>query len=214
VKRLRRFGLAITLVLAGFLIGPVLLVAWQSLSQTPEKWDDLFRNQELVKTYDIYNRPAEPIYHTMVIDQEVGECGYTYETLFDGRDEANPRIALSPKLNDRWTPYTGYSDLTGWKRETYDDLTSFARARVLNERISFSGAIFLNGCIDRTALAPVCAAYVRSILAPRHLDRAWIDPPSVDQSRENKTICAYFDGLAARAGRPLPARAQERPSAK
>jgi len=187
----------------GALLGPMVYFALYNLGGEPAEWGGVLEAEELILAYDRYNAPRDLLVSSLP-DSVNMDCGYRDGDFLIG--DSNPRIVLRPGLNADWTPATGYDDLLRWKSDIYWHLLRFTRGRVLADQLSGYSIRTLNDCISHTALAPICAAYVRGKLRPKRYENAWLSPPAFDQRRENITICRYLDGIAARAGKTLPAR--------
>lgn len=194
---LHRRIFAAACAIVGAVVGPALYFAVANLGQGEEQWDRLFLAADLMQAYDTYNAP-QGLHRTMAPDSTEQSCGYDIHELA-GR-ESNPRIALAPGKTSAWTPLSGYDDLVAMKDGQYNFMARFERGRALASHSAFALRT-LTDCIQSSALAPICSAYVRGTLSPKRYDRAWISPPVIDQTRDDRTICTYLDGLAARSGK-------------
>ena len=185
----------------GLVFGPVLLALASGAtasSTDEERWTAAY---SLLKAYD--ERYPQISMPSMDLDSAVRRCGYDPETLFQA-DHRIPR--------DHWTPYGGYFDLVMWEHAEFREKVEEARTQHLAERRSPFSLRFLDQCLRATLMAPLCGRSVAQTLESGGLLSPNSSPttrPRIDQARQGRTVCIYLDGIAARNGRPLAARAEE-----
>ena len=202
----RRLLGAALLVAGTIVLAPLLYAAGRGLFAGSDEGERRMQSIALLAAYRDHWPP--PVWLVSIdFEGPIRECGYNSETLF---------VPSQPRETWRagqWTPEEGYRDL--WmvrSRDWRQRLDELRLARLDAETSAFSSE-FLRACIRQSLFASSCAGQVRAILAADDLDTtngdAWPrNRPRPDQSRQNRNICAYLDGIAARRGLPLATRPQ------
>lgn len=184
----------------GFLLGPVLFAALASINAPTGKAAHLETAYRVLSAFDDHDPQPFPMV-SLNLGIVVRECGYDEKRLFASDDEIAQR--------QRWTPRTGYFDLTIWLGDEFRRETEKRRAEQLGRHLSSYELAFLDKCLRQTAFASICGGKVRNILKDGDLLSQHSLPynqPDVDQSRRTQTICTYLDGIAARSGQALAQR--------
>ena len=197
MRRLRQLLIVVLIFAAGMVLGPVLLAAADGLARPSDAQERRAQAYALLKAFD--DRDPQVSMASMDWDMFIRDCGYTTETLF-----GSPTPPLVE--GQAWTPYSGYFDLFLWQGRQFGTAAEAARADVLFRSLSTFQLAFLGDCMRGTAFSGLCAGYVRQVLesggglSSNAMPRG---APRFDQRREERTICTYLDGLAARRGLPL-----------
>lgn len=184
--------------LLGLLVGPVVIAAIIGVTSQTSAFDRSRAAHQLLNAYD--ERYPPPIVMIDLDEAAVArDCGYD-ERVF-GND-------LSLARGQKWTPYTGYFDMTIWLTDEFRDEVQRRRSDWLATHFSAFGLTFLDRCLRQTVLAPLCGWDVRHALERGNLlDRNSLPSP-FDQPRRTQSICTYLDGIAAQRGQPLARRSR------
>jgi len=199
--RIRPVAACGALFALGAIFGPVILATARSLPASVDEDDRFAAAYRLIGAYDEHY--PQLVMSSVDHDAAVFDCGYQPETLF-GRDY---RV-----LSRDWTVYRGYFDLTLWRSRKFRLWLDERRAAYLRQQLSAFATVFLHDCIRSTLFASVCGRRVRLVLERGgHLSTHVVPSgvPEPNQSREDRTICTYLDGLAARNGQSLASRSTD-----
>ena len=190
-----RWLLTVALIFAaGMALGPVLLAAADGLARPSDEQERRAQAWALLATFDAPDDHLSMPY--IDFDAPIRDCGYTREALFGS--------PTPPIVEGRaWTPYSGYLDLFAWQGQQRRRAVEAARANILYQDLRAFQLAFLDDCMRSTAFSGLCAGYVRQVLESGGGLSSNAMPsgaPRFDQRREERTICTYLDGLAARRG--------------
>lgn len=158
---------------------------------------------DLLKEFD--ERDRSIVSASMDFEGAIRDCGYRSEDLFSEKDMADfpgPRGAWP------WSPYAGYFALTLLRSSNWHMRLDALRAEWLQKQTSSFSAVFLRECMRQTLFARICENHTRSLLgkwASAHSGPADA-AENLTMPGENRTICTYLDGLAARQGKALATR--------
>lgn len=183
----------------GALLGPLAAIAIASLGTPDNERQIMAAALRLMTAFDD-RYPAEPSLYSIEFDGDVTDCGYDVDLV----GQAEP---FDP-FGQTWTPYTGYFDLTHWRSDDWRREAERRRVEFVARQLSPFELTFLSRCIGETAFADLCGEKVRNLLDSGNRlrsDSMPADEPRYEQPRQNRTICTYLDGLAARRGQPLSA---------
>jgi hypothetical protein len=194
----RRLGGGVLLVALTIVLAPLLFAAGKGLLAAMGETDRGAQSFALLAAYRDH-RPPDISLANLDVQGEIRDCGYDEERLFSPGD----RGPIGP--HGRWTQYGGYFDLFLWRRGEWRERGDDLRLDLLTAQTSAFSSEFLRICMRQSLLAPLCAGRVHAILDAAQLDSPDSVPASsrIDETRWNRTICAYLDGVAARNGQPL-----------
>jgi hypothetical protein len=205
----RRLGGGLLLVALTIVLGPLLFAAGTGLFAGTGEADRALRPVALLEAYRDH-WPPELSSPSRDFGAAIRNCGYEEAALFP------PGEARAPGSDEPWNPYGGYFDLLIERSRDWDRRLDELRWKRLDSQTSAFSAEFLRICMRQSLFASVCAGRVRAILEAGDLDTdsdAWPQGvPRPDQSRNDRNICVYLDGIAARRGVPLAARSDARPA--
>ncbi len=198
---MRRYARSLAAILlsltVGAIFGPVLIAgAAAALGRGSDGFGPISEADRLVDAYRD-QLPRGRLFLSIVASPDGEECGYDPEVVF-------PRgiLAMQPEGRlDSYTDYRGYFELNGWRNERRDEawiraITTRIQAEMSDFRIGF-----LRRCIESTLFAGVCAKEVEQFgeTVPRFDRRR----TSEAQGSEDRVVCTFVDGVAARKGVPL-----------
>ena len=156
---------------------------------------------EVGKLLAIYRArlPAGRLFMTVIPPPDGEECGYlpssVFPTTFAG--------AATDRLAGRWNPYVGYYALHRWRNDAQADGYIAAISKKMTEDLSKFEAKFLRICIESTVLSGICSRKIESYgdgidrFSKDYVEDSWIG------GNEDRVVCSYVDGVAARKGLPL-----------
>lgn len=182
-----RYLYPVLLLIAGAVLGPVAIAAGQALLALADPELKRVETVRLVETY----RERLPPFRLMltVLPPDTEQCGYDSDQLFPLED--------SEKAN---ASYWGLSSLDAWRNQRSDEIYLSQVTDLLERRMSSFTTVFLRRCMEATLFAGWCEARVRAISsAVRPVDRT-------GSKDDDRIICTYLDGVAARSGKPLAKR--------
>jgi hypothetical protein len=180
-------------VCVGYLIVPLIVSAISSLGPLTTT------NTGINAAYRLFDALAryrpEPVPLSLTNDTMAKDCGYQSDQLFSASD----KLVDGP----RWTPSTGYFDLTLWVSNEFAQEVKRGRVEQLKHNLSDYSLRFLDHCIRETAFASVCANRAWQAFGEGGHASLYTMPTGQlrpDQRRRFNTVCTYLDGLAARRG--------------
>jgi len=174
----------------GLLVGPIFVAAIVGVTSGTSEFDRNGAAQHLLDAYD--ERYPPPMVMINLDEYAAAEdCGYD-ERVFGGD--------LSTAKSQKWTPFTGYFDLTVWLADEFRDEVQRRRSEWLGGHFSSFGLTFLDRCLRQTIVAPICGWNVRQVLEHGRLLDGSSLPSPFDQPRRTQSICTYLDGIAAQRG--------------
>lgn len=204
MARYPRILSALLIVGLTVLFAPLLFAAGKGLlapSDDNARYAQAYRLLEAYRAYD----PPQVVLASADWDGDIYVCGYRREQLFSEGDDLPREGETTP-----WTPYGGLWELMMWRSKRWREAIDGLLEDGLRARTSGFSSEFLRICMRQSLLAPLCAQRVRAML----VDAGWTGGSAapagrrIDESRHNRTICVYLDGVAARRGQQLPARAE------
>jgi hypothetical protein len=196
MRRHARSISAILLWLAvGAVFGPV-AIAGGAAAFRGSRPDAMGRASEVEKLVDAYRDrlPRHVLFLTLVPPPDGEECGYDPETLFPDRVQA-----MHPQgRTDVYADHQGYRELDRWRSRRRDEAWIRAITAAIHNRMSEFQIGFLRRCIQSTLFAGLCAKEVERIgdTVPRY------GRPRINEAQgfEDRVVCTFADGVAARRG--------------
>ncbi len=198
---LRKIVILAGVFVSGTFLGSLALAALGALEAPDDEFSRRNHAYDVLDAFDARARAGVAMNSSMDFGGAVSDCGYDPDRLF------GPELSLA--VGQAWTPYTGYFDLTIWQRNEFSQEVARRRAEHLSRHLGAFELVFLDRCIRSTLFAGQCALRVHRLLETGNLRSRNSMPasgPRFVQSRRDRTICTYLDGLAARKGLPLSAR--------
>lgn len=182
-----RYLIPAILLIAGAILGPVLIAAGQGMLASSEPDTRRGETMRLVAAY----RERLPPFRLMltIVPPDPERCGYAADSLFAKDDRGGIG-----------SPYDGFQVLDRWKAQRSDEAYLDQVADGLSRRMSPFSTVFLRRCMEATLFGNWCESRVRSIadeLIPAERPAARAD---------ERVLCTYLDGVAARAGKSLARR--------
>lgn len=180
---------------AGAVVGPLLIAAAAAaLGQE----SDGYGPGEAERLVDAYRDqlPRGHMFLSLAAPPDGEECGYNREIVRE-RSPATP----SGGSRDAYSDYQGYAALNRWRGERRDEAWIRAITASIDERFSDFKIGFLRRCIESTLFAGLCANEVEQFgdTVPR-FGRSGVDNA---QDLEDRVVCTFVDGVAARKRIPL-----------
>ena len=199
----RSFAVLTVALLFGAVFGPV-IIALVAAAIEPET-DSYGFPIESSKLIDAYQDrlPPRRIFLTIMPPDDGAECGYDPEIVFpDGMERM-----FEARQKGFYADYQGYYALDRWRGENRDRDWIEAIASKLGEQMSPFQAGFLRRCIESTLFADLCMKEVERFgdAVPRFSDD-WRGHTLVG-GYEDRVVCTFVDGVAARKGITLADRA-------
>ena len=201
----RRLLTVTTVIGLTILLAPLGFAASNGLMASHDDADRSMQAYRLLQAFREHHPDAPP--HITQFDGDIEDCGYRREQLFAPGDRL-PRDGG----DERWTPYLGYWDLFIWRGRQWDREVEGRLLHILRERTGAFSSEFLQTCMRHSLFASLCARRVGAILAAGGWRGGGAAPDGqrLDQSVQNRTICTYLDGLAARRGHSVANRVERR----
>lgn len=204
-KFIRTTAIIVGPLTVGAIFGPILIAAlaaalWPSTDRFGEP-------DEASKLVDAYQDRLEPglLFLTILPPEDGAECGYRPDDVFPGGfDEM-----IEARRNRSYADYEGYRALDSWRSRNRDEDWIAAIATQIDEEMTPFEAGFLRRCIEATIFADMCMKRVEGYgnSLPR-FDGDW-ERYSLAGGDEDKVVCTFVDGVAARRGIALPDRRTE-----
>ncbi len=192
----------------GAIIGPIVAAAVLAVAAPSEVYG---RNNEAAKLVEVYRSRLRPflLFLTIARPENGSECGYNSETIFPRGLYAFKDMRKTGQYND----YVGYYALHTWSGNSSDDRWIANMTIALDERLSSFEAGFLRRCIESTVASTMCMSRVERL--GRSVPRSELEgmdyplPYGQGWGFEDRVICSFVDGVAARKGLPLSRRADQ-----
>jgi hypothetical protein len=201
----RRLLGAALLIAATIVLAPLLYGVGKGLAAGGSDEDRAGQSFALLAAYREQSPPevSIPYYN---FNSDIRRCGYDEQALF-------PTPGPQPDIRDPDVmPYAGYFTMLGERGAEQQRLLDRVRADTLTAGTSAFSSEFLRVCLRHSVFASACALRVGSLLSARNLNRdSGVWPSAIarpDLGQRDRSICLYLDGVAARRGLPLAARAQ------
>ena len=192
--RFARWSIVILLSLvAGTALGPVVIAAGAAAMTTE---DSGMLEDEAAKLVDAYRDqlPVHVLFLSITPPPDGEECGYDPETIF-------PDFYRHGRAD---TDYLGYDALHQWRINRIDEAWIDAITTSIRDRMSPFQIGFLRSCIETTLFADRCAREVERFgdTVPRYFHLRVAEGVGF----ENRVVCSFVDGIAARRRVPLVSR--------
>lgn len=196
--RLMRYALIFAL---GTVVGPIIIAAivsavpYQSPGVLPQKELEIGR---LVAAYRA-KLPHGQLFLTIVPPPDGKECGYDPNKVFPAQLET----MVKARSARQWSDYEGYYALHQWRGQNRGEEFIAAIQEKMAIQLSRFEAGFLRRCIDATMISSFCM---------KKVERIGNEVVRFDSNRhhfllaggnEDRVVCGYVDGVAARKGLPL-----------
>jgi hypothetical protein len=190
----RRIFLSLLLLATGAVFGPVLVAAAQSAMVEDS---ELAQANEASRLLEAYRSTLEPMLLLLTIEMpNPADCGY---------DQREDLLPFDGSAEEEWRAYL-YLD--HWRMGTQNGSYLYAVSEYLDTRTTAFEAAFLRRCIETTVFASVCAKEVKALVAGKRRSANTPAPPepTFESAHEDRIICTFLDGIAARRGIPLAER--------
>ncbi|MEZ0243263.1 MAG: hypothetical protein ACAH11_07800 [Sphingomonas sp.] len=190
----------------GTIFGPILIAGVSAILPTteprpvpgPDNDDPLVQAQRLVTTYRAH-LPRGNLFTTVAMPPYGRECGYDPNLVFP---TVFRRAKHSESANDREN-YLGYWALHRWRGDSQDEAWIADITDLISREMSVSKMKFLRTCIESPLFSERCMSEVDAYgdRVERFGKRSgqW----SLPDGLEDRTVCLFVDGVAARRGIPL-----------
>lgn len=160
---------------------------------------------EAGKLVDAYRDKLPPLqlFLTVEMPQDGMECGYDPEKVFPDGFSA----MMKARQTNSYADYEGYYALDQWRNNNQDeDWIEEIKAEVAKEMSPFEAG-FLRRCIQSTVFSNLCMKEVESFgdTVPRFNSKR--EHYLIAAGDEDRVVCTFVDGVAARRGIPLSKRA-------
>jgi hypothetical protein len=201
VNGLIRYAICFTM---GALVGPILIAGGLSIFPGGPA-DDAFGNEKSVEAsrlIDAYRArlPRGILFTSMIAPPNGKECGYDPDTVFPGGMSRMGR-AWHDKI---WVDYAGYYALNQWRWKSWDDAWISEITQQIGKDMSLSRIRFLRLCIESTVVSRTCMAEVEKYGdRVERFNKERENPYTIPGGHEDRVVCTYVDGVAARRGLPL-----------
>jgi hypothetical protein len=207
MKRAVRTGAIIAAsVVVGAILGPVLFAVIGAIAAPAEGTGG--RSIEANKLVDAYRNKLPPfrLFTTVVMPDDGAECGYDAGKVFPGGILAMMKARQANSYSD----YEGYYALDQWRNRNQDeDWIDAIKAQISMEMSPFEAG-FLRRCIESTVFSNLCMRQVEGFgdTVPRFSSKR--EHFLIAAGDEDRVVCTFVDGVAARRGIPLSKRAGDR----
>lgn len=188
----------------GALAGPVLIAGGLSLvpSNSIDSPVDAVKAYEAERLINAYRaRLPRGILFSSIVPPPYGkECGYDSKMLLPDTLGA---LAQNPQ-DRRWTDITGYYALNDWRSRSRDEAWISDITRQIADDMPLPRIKFLRMCIEATVFSRACMAEVAQYGdRVERFKKGRKNPGSIASGQEDRVVCTYVDGVAARRGLPL-----------
>ena len=182
----------------GTIFGPLLLVTIAAAtSQTTGPYGEVTEASRLIDAYRSRS-PTGNLFLTLEMPMDDLACGYDFDQVFPDNLTAMTEFHQMNTYSD----FEGYYALLAWRGKSQDEDWLETIAVALNDQMSPFELGFLRRCIEATLFSSLCMNRVERYgdAVPRFDQRANYGLAAGDEQR---VICTFIDGVAARRGIPL-----------
>ena len=192
----RNFIIVSLAVLFGWIAGPIMYAALAALSPGERSYGT---NVEIVRLLDVYraNLRSHFLFRSIASHPDGRECGYEPEEIMPDQI-----WAMGDARKEEFNAYEGYYALNRWIGQQKDEAYISRIGENILSRVSQYEIQFLRRCIESTVLSPVCMNRVSSFASgvQRFPEKDETDEFYFVGGQDEKIICLYLDGVAARKG--------------
>jgi hypothetical protein len=195
-KKLLRLS---AIFLAGAVFGPpaiAVLAASPAAFDEPLPWEKYERSRKLFEVYRANS--GDRLRFFLPDDRPIGsfgaECGYQPDQVFEGKEN---QLYAAREAN-QWVDLEGYILTRVWTGHHQNDNYHAEIAKELESAFSQFESEYLRRCIEGTLLAPICSYQVSKVASrvDQSSKNTWHNV--LGAGYEDRVVCGYVDGIAAR----------------